>query len=762
LLVAVLAVYAPVRQFDFVNFDDPEYVGANPHVRHGITLPAIEWAFTSGEAANWFPVTRLSHMLDCQLFGVASGWHHLTSVVIHALATLLLFAFLRRATGARWPSAWVAFLFGLHPLHVESVAWIAERKDVLSAFFWFLALWAYVRYAEHPTPRRYLMVLLPFGLGLMAKPMIVTLPFVLLLLDIWPLGRAPSSGVTPRQARSLWKKLLWEKLPFASLSCASAVITYLVQKSAGAAEAVNAPWAARVGNALDSYVVYIAKTFWPGGLAVFYPYPSNVPVWQPLLAGLLLAMVSAFTFRAFRGYPYLMVGWLWYLGTLLPVIGLVQVGAQARADRYLYVPMIGLLIMLAWGAADILGRWPLPKAAAIAFSTAACVACVPLTWAQVSYWKNSESLFQHALDVTTGNYVAHHNLGVALSTVPGRLPEAISHYRAALAINPDSARAHTDLGSALAKIPGGLPEAIGEFEAALQITPDSAIPRNGLGNALSKIPGRLPQAISEYEAAIRLNPDYPEAHNNLGSALAKAGRAPEAIAQFEAARWLEPEYTEARINLGSALVNLPGRLADAIAEYRAALKIDPNSAEAHNALGSALAQTPDRLADAIAEYEAALRLKPDYGEAHQNLGSALAEIPARVPEAMSEYEVALRIDPDSAEAHYNFGVALSKIDGRGPEAIAQFQAALRINPDYAEAHSNLGVVLSNAPGRLPEAISHFESALRLRPDYADAHYNLGVALSNIPGRMPQAISHFEAALRLKPDPQLRQLIERLK
>ncbi|MBZ5621111.1 MAG: tetratricopeptide repeat protein [Acidobacteriia bacterium] len=762
LLVATFAVYAQVRQFDFVNFDDPEYVGANPHVRHGITLPAIVWAFTSGEAANWFPVTRLSHILDCQFFGLQSGWHHLTNVLFHALATVLLFVFLRRATDARWPSAWVAFLFELHPLHVESVAWIAERKDVLSAFFWFLALWAYVRYAERPTAGRYLLVLLPFGLGLMAKPMIVTLPFVLLLLDIWPLRRAPFSGLPLSQAQLLWKKLLWEKLPFFTLSSAVAVITYQVQSSAGAVEALNVPLATRAGNALVSYIVYIAKVLWPDRLAVFYPYPPDLPVWKPVLAGLLILAITALVLGSLRGYPYLAVGWLWYLGTLLPVIGLVQVGAQARADRYTYVPMIGLSIMLAWGAADLVRRWPRRKAGVIALAAATCVSCVPLTWAQIEHWKNSETLFQHALEVTTGNDVAHHNLGVALSTVPGRLPEAISHYQAALRIKPNSARTHTDLGSALAKIPGRLPEAIGEFKAALEISPDSAIPHNDLGNALSKIPGRLPQAISEYETALRLNPDYPEAHNNLGSAMAKTGRLPEAIAQFEAALRLEPDDAEAHTNLGSALANLPGRLADAIAEYRAALRVEPNSAEAHNDLGSALAQTPDRLPDAIAEYEAALRLKPDYGEAHQNLGSALVEIPARVPEAISEYEAALRIDPNSAETHYNFGVALSKIDGRAQDAIAQFEAALRINPDYPAAHSNLGVALSNIAGRLPEAISHFEAALRLRPDYADAHYNLGVALSNIPGRMPQAISQFEEALRLKPDPQLRQLVERLR
>jgi tetratricopeptide (TPR) repeat protein len=601
LFVATFAVYAQVGQFDFVNFDDPEYVA-----HQGITPERLEWAFTSGEAANWFPITRLSHLLDFQLFGLRSGWHHLVNVLLHAGSTLLLFAFLNRSTHSRWPSAFVAMVFALHPLHVESVAWVSERKDVLSAFFWFLTLWAYVRYAEHPTATRYSLVLLPFCLGLMAKPMIVTLPFVLLLWDIWPLRRLTSRTV-------------WEKIPFFVLSAAAAIATYLVQQHSGAVQALSVrPLGLRVENALVSYVVYIVKMFWPNGLAVFYPYPRDLPTWPAALAALALIAISVQVLRSFRVHPYLAVGWLWYLGTLVPVIGLVQVGAQARADRYMYVPMIGLIVMLAWGARDVVRHWPRAKPAMAALAAAACLFMAVLTWVQINYWQNSESLFRHALDVTDNNDVAHHNLGNQLAEDPARLPEAISHFQEALRINPDSARTHTDLGSALARIPDRLPEAIAEYEAALRIAPEAAIPHNNLGNTLLKIPGGLPRAISEYQTALRINPEYAEAHNNLGVALSEAGRLPEAISEYEAALRINPRYTEAHNNL----------------------------AEAHNNLGVGLASVRGRLPESIAHFEEALRLNPNYADAHVNLGVALSEIPGRVPEAISHFEAALRINPD--------------------------------------------------------------------------------------------------------------------
>jgi tetratricopeptide (TPR) repeat protein len=632
-----------VRKFDFINFDDPEYVIDNPHVRAGITWDSVKWALTSGDAANWFPVTRLSHMLDCQLFGLQSGLHQLTNVLLHGLAALLLFAFLNRATHARWPSAFVAFLFTLHPLHVESVAWVAERKDVLSAFLWFLALWAYVRYCERPKLANYLLAFFAFCLGLMAKPMIITLPIVLLLLDIWPLRRLTS--VPPR-------RLLGEKIPFFGASAAVAIVAYLVQQGSGAIKRL--PIGLRAENALVSYLIYIGKTFWPTRLAVFYPYPPEVPVWAAAVAALAIVGVSVIVLRSFRAYPYLAVGWFWYLITLLPVIGIVRVGAQARADRYMYVPMVGLSIMVAWAAADVLRRWPRAKPALVALSAAACSCCVALTYVQTEYWNNSESLFQHALNVTDENYLAHHNLGTYLLDIPGRLPEAITHLKAAVRIRPDSATAHTDLGNALSKIPERLAEAISEYQLALRIAPDSPIPHFDLANTLSKIPDRLPQAISEYEAALRIKPDYPEARSSLASA---------------------------RNNRGVALSHMPGRLSDAILEYKAALLLEPDSAEVHYNLGVALSKIGDRQPEAIGEYEAALRITPDYADAHNDLGVALSQIGRHLPEAIDHFEAALRIRPDYADAHYNLGVALSNIDGRLPEAISQLEAAQRIRPD---------------------------------------------------------------------------------
>ena len=588
LLLATFAVYAQVRHFDFVNYDDNEYVSENPYVRQGITRAGLKWALTSGDAANWFPVTRLSHMVDSHFFGLASGWHHLINVVFHALAALLLFAFLYRATRARWCSAFVAFLFALHPLHVESVAWVAERKDVLSAFFWFLALYAYVRYTEQPGIRRYLLVVLPFCLGLMSKPMTVTLPFVMLLLDAWPLRRlfpAPASRV-------------WEKVAFFALSAAAGWITYLTQYRAGAVSALSThPLGSRAANALVSYVVYIAKMFWPTGLAAFYPYPRELPLWEPALAALAITGLSIVVLRVFRTYPYLAVGWFWFLGTLVPVIGLVQVGAQARADRYMYIPMTGLAIMLAWSAADLLRRWPQAGTALAVCAGAACVLCAALTSLQIPYWRNSESLFRHALAVTENNSVAHNNLGNALSQEPGRLPEAIAEYETALQIEPEHAEAH-----------------------------------NNLGVALLQTPGRLPDAISHLETALRIKSDYPEAHNNLGNAFLQAPeRLRDAATQFETALRLKPDYKEAHSNLGNALARIPGRLPDAIAQYEAALRIDPGHAEAHYNLGTALAQI-GRLPDAIVQFETALRIRPDLQPAQQwleRLRSAPRESAAR-------------------------------------------------------------------------------------------------------------------------------------
>ena len=598
LFLTTLLVYAPVYRFGFVNFDDPDYVTNNPHMRNGLTMDGVVWAVTGTEAANWFPATRLSHLLDVEIFDLRPGGHHFTNVLLHAFATVFLFAFIHAATGAMWPSAFVAMLFAVHPLHVESVAWIAERKDVLSAFFWFLALWSYVR-------RHYWLTLLAFCLGLMSKPMVVTLPFVLFLLDRWPL-------------RQPLRSALRVKIPLLALAAASAITTYLVQRRSGAVREVGQfPLALRVENAVVSYAIYIVKVFWPARLAVFYPYPHQLPVWQVALSALLLAGISTVVLRERRSRPYLAVGWLWYLGTLVPVIGLVQVGAQARADRYTYLPMVGLSMMLAWGLREVLNT-----KVAISGAIVACLACAALCEAQVQYWRNSETLFGHALDVTSSNYLAHHNLGVALAD-EGRFPEAIQQYQAALQIEPDAANVQTDYGNALAKS-GRIPEAIAHYQAALRALPESPIAHNDLANALAATPGSMPEAIAEYQTALRLKPDYAEARNNLA-------------------------------------------------------QVESNGAGMQYNMGVDLARSGEPEA-AIPHFEEALRLRPDYVDAHNNLGVALAGA-GRVQEAISHFEAALRIDPNSADAHVNLGIALSGIPGRMPEAIRHFEAALRIRPD---------------------------------------------------------------------------------
>ena len=611
LLVATFAVYAQVRHFDFVNYDDPDYTTGNVHVRQGLTVQGLEWALTSRDAANWFPVTWISHMLDCQFFGFESGWHHLHNVLLHALAAILLCMFLGRATGTRWRSALVAFIFALHPLHVESVAWVAERKDVLSACFWFLTLWAYVRYTERPGWGRYLAVASSLCLGLMAKPMLVTLPFVLLLLDYWPLARL----------RQLGRKAIWEKLPLLGLSGAAAAITYLVQEHAGAVKAL--PLETRLANAMLSCALYILKTFWPSRLAVFYPYPRDFAFLPLLAAGFLLAAVTAGVIVLRRRAPYLLTGWGWFAITLLPVIGLVQVGGQARADRYMYIPMVGLLIMLVWGAAEILERWQ-AKVLAVPLVAAACLACAVLTWIQVGYWRNSETLFRHALAVTEDNSVANHNLGSYLMASPGRLSEAFPYLETAVRIDPDSAPAHTDLGSALARS-GRLPEAIAQFQEAILLAPDAPIPHNNLGSALTEA-GRLPEAIAEFQTALRLDPNYEEARRNL--AAAQSGGS-----------------AETHASRGIALLKA-GDASGAIVELEAALRIDPNDADAENNLGVALSSFPERQREAIAHFEAAVRLRPDFADAQLNLGIALSGIPGRLPDALRHLEQADRLRPD--------------------------------------------------------------------------------------------------------------------
>jgi Tfp pilus assembly protein PilF len=526
LVLSVLAVYAQVGHFFFITFDDPFYVTENLHVQSGLTPESIRWALTAVVDSNWVPLTMLSHMAVCALFGLESGMHHWANVVFHALGAVLLFAGLRRATGVIWPSAFVAFVFALHPLHVESVAWVSERKDVLSTVFWFLALYAYVRYSERPSRGRYFQAMVLFCLGLTAKPMLVTFPFTLLLLDVWPLRRTQ----LPRT--------LWEKIPFFAISAAFGVLVYLVQSSGGAVQAV--PLGERVPNSVISYVGYIGQTFWPTGLAMYYPYRGSVPAWQVGGAFAILFGVTALAVVAWRKRPYIATGWFWYLGTLIPVIGLVQAGEQAHADRYMYVPMVGLSIIVAWGASDVVRKWPQAKFAVASAAVVGCLVCLAASSAQAEYWRDSETLYRRALSVTENNYLVQFNLGDYLLNIPGRSAEAASHFEAALRLRPDSARAHNGLGVCLLQS-GHEAEAIAQFEAALRTPPPLAAAHFNLGSIYSNHPGRELDAVAEYEAALRAQPDLPQAHKNLGGLLLKLGRKSEAISHFEAALRSQPD-----------------------------------------------------------------------------------------------------------------------------------------------------------------------------------------------------------------------------
>ena len=549
LLVLVFCVYAPVSRFAYVNFDDQFYVPGNLTVLSGLSVDSLRWAFTSTADANWFPLTWISFMADCQFFGLSAGPQHLTNVILHAGSTLLLFWLLKRTTGASGPSALVAFLFALHPLRVESVAWVSERKDVLSGLFWMLALWSYTRYAARPRPGAYCATLLFYCLGFLSKPMVVSLPLVLLLLDIWPLTRislAAEAGVRNRQAR----KLVWEKLPFFVLAAAMSVTTFAIQKQGGAVRTlVQFPVGARLANAAVSGAVYIARTLWPTGLAAFYPFPARQPAWQVIAAVILLAGITILVLRFVRTRPYLTVGWFWYLITLLPVIGIVQVGDQARADRYTYIPGIGLCLMLAWTGAEVWRRWPRMRRPLAALCGAACLALLVLTARQVSYWRNSVTLFQHALEVTDDNAFAHLGLADAWKDA-GLSGQAIAEYRKELEISPRERKGLLRLGVLLASL-GRIDEAMAPLNEAVQLRPGDAEGHFFLGQTLAQ-QGRLNDSLAQFEAAVRLKPDYVDAHVSLGTVLVDLGRTDEAIAHFSEALRIDPDSEEASKGLRRA------------------------------------------------------------------------------------------------------------------------------------------------------------------------------------------------------------------
>jgi tetratricopeptide (TPR) repeat protein len=623
LVVLTWLVFGQTVRYDFVNYDDNEYVYANPVITSGLTPHGIIYAFSGRHTKNWHPLTSLSHMLDCQLWGLHAGGHHFTNVVLHTIAVVLLFLVLKQMTGAIWRSAFVAALFAIHPLRVESVAWISERKDVLSAIFFTLTLGAYFHYARSPSLGRYVTMSIMFALGLMSKSMLVTVPLILLLLDYWPLQRF--------RGRSSIKRLVLEKIPLLALSAAAGVVTLWVQQSS-VARSEQLPLVWRIGNGLVSCVIYVKQMIWPVDLAVFYPHPGDqLPIWEIGVAIVLLGMASAGAIVLRHKGPYLVTGWFWYLIMLLPVIGLIQVGSQGHADRYTYLPQIGLYLLLAWGSTDALAsRFVAERIRGGGLqrrilAVTASVAVIALAWCahiQASYWRNGESLWGHALAVTSGNFMAHDGLGEQLAK-RGRLDEAIDHFQKALSIAPGYREIETNLMLALIK-KGRTNEAITHLQALLKEDPNDAQLHYNLGNALRK-KGDPQGAIGAYKEALAIQGRYPAAHYDLGIALDRNGQIEEAIAHYQEAVTEQPNYPEAYYLLGNDLLQ-KARVDDAIAAYEQALKSQPTDPGVENNIGLALLQK-GRPSEAIAHWHNAIALQPDSVDSLNNLAWILATFP---------------------------------------------------------------------------------------------------------------------------------------
>ena len=571
-MIAIWISYSPILGYGFINFDDIEYIIENPHIKNGLTLESIVWAFKAQYSWNWHPITWLSHLLDVEIYGLSPRGHHKTNLIFHIANSLLLFGVLFKMTGALWRSTLVATLFALHPLNVESVAWVSERKNVLSTFFWFLTMWAYIRYVENKRIKNYLLVVFVFAVGLMSKSMLVTLPFVLLLLDFWPLKRFAGEFPTLQEV----KKIVLEKTPMFLLVIVSGVITYIAQRDGssigGAVQSLERiPMDARLSNTLVSYIEYLEKMIWPSGLAPFYPHPVHtIPIWKPILFGMLILGFTFLVIKLIRQAPYLAVGWFWYLGTLVPVIGLVQVGTQAMADRYVYVPLVGIFIAIAWGLGDLKkGK----KNLLLILTPILAVVLAVLTSHQISYWATPVTLMQHALQVAKDRhsdvFYPQLNLAAAFS-MESRPSESIKHHKIATKIRPDFPYAYLNLGLIYSEMKE-FNQAIFYFKKAIKLQPEWPVLYNNVGNALART-GNLEEAIPYYEKAIKREPNYATAHMNLGNALAQTGELYKAIDHYKESIKLKPDIPQVYLNLVNALTST-GNLQEADHYHKIAVKL---------------------------------------------------------------------------------------------------------------------------------------------------------------------------------------------
>jgi len=691
LAVGTFILFLPVRHNGFTNFDDDGYITENPHINSGLNWPDIRWGFEHVEQGYWIPLTWISHMTDCQFFGLNAGAHHLMSVLIHIANTLLLFLWLKQLTGAIWRSAFVAALFAWHPLHVESVAWACERKDVLSTFFWMLTLVAYAHYVKSRMSRRYsiavinyLLALLLFACGLMSKPMVVTLPCVLLLVDFWPLGRLAIPGGFSVRSLSM---LLLEKVPFFALAATGSAIGFLTQTVGGAVSSDTLSY--RITNALASYLRYISKFFWPTDLAIFYPFLTHGLHSLAIASVVLLTVCSVAFVLLSRQWPYLLVGWFWFLGTLVPVIGVIQAGSQSMADHFTYIPGIGIFILVTWGLADFFGSSRGKQFLAVA-AVAALAACLVLTSIQITYWRSSITVFSHALAVTTDNYVADACLGQALDAI-GDDDDALKCCRNAVQINHYYSPGHFFLGIVLWK------------------------------------KGDAKGAYDQLNIASKTEGDNPIVQYNFGKFLLEQGRVDEAVARFNAALDDEPAFAEAHNALGKTFLK-QGKFQPAAAELSRAVTLKPDDAQFHYDLGTVLLHN-SRADQAITEFSEAVRLKPDFAQAHENLAVALAG-QGKLDQAIEHFSKVVQLRPEDPEARFNLGFACLQ-DHQPAAAAAQFSEEVRLTPNQTRAQFRLAQALEQQ-NDFAKAVVHYRQALRLTPNFPEAKKDLDEILAAHP------------------------------
>jgi len=732
LCAGTAAAFWPVLQCDFINLDDPDYVTDNRLVKAGLSLEGVSWAFTTGHAGNWHPVTWLSHMLDVSLFGMKSSAHHAVNLSFHLANGCLLLLLLHRMTSAMWRSFFVAALFALHPLHVESVAWVSERKDVLSTFFGLLSLLAYVRYSRDHLPAHvhppfsifhpfrspdYWLALIFLALGLMSKAMLVTWPFVMLLLDFWPLKRVTGEGW--QVTRLAWRALVVEKIPFFCVVLVSCVVTFLVQQQGGSvSSAANLPLELRLSNAVASYWKYIGKVFWPDNLAVFYPHPElrypiseQWPGWVIVLSALALVGVTMAVWNRRSSHPFMAVGWFWFLGTLVPVIGVIQVGTQGMADRYAYLPLTGLFILVVWGAAAIFER---RKSVGLVFGVAVVCVCALLSWRQAQTWKNDVTLFTHALRSTSNNAFAHSMLGKAMWK-EGEKEKAFQELLTALNLSPFQQGVHNDIAVILFDR-GEIQEAVEHYQAELSVRPSFYMSHFGLA-AIYSSQGEWDKALYHYKEVVRYRPDYAMAHDGMGFVLFKLGRMPEAEQQFREALSLDASNTNSVADLGRVLA-LEGRYSEAETVMR--IVVDEHAKPEFQAFYANILYELGQTNEAARRFQNSLKMQKDLSGDCLREGDAFLKLGAQEA-ARVYFTIAVRLDPASPDAAERLGSTLAVLE-KLKEAITSFELSAQLRPD-SNVYYRLGLCRL-LQGKAAEARTAFENAIKLAPDW-------GVALNEL-------------------------------